>query len=333
MVNLGFLSAAHIHAKGFLENIAALDTCQVVSLWDDVVDRGQRYADEYNTEYEGDLAKITSRQDIDGFIICSENTRHLPLLEAAIATGKPIFCEKPFTTKVDEAQQALELIRQHKAKVHMGYFQPFDGIMQGVIKTLAEGRLGTITQMRFRNAHHAAYGHWFDSDDLSWFYDPSLSGGGAFMDMGAHAAHLVRTIFGPVESVVARIDNVSGIYSEVDDSGTAMLRFASGVLGTIEASWVQTGGIGGLEVTGSEGTLYNDPQQGYIITAPGKEAVAVETGVAKPTRVDRLVAVIDGSFNDEELASDLQCAADAVGIIEAAYRSSEENSWVDVTIV
>jgi len=333
MVNLAFLSAAHIHSKGFLNTIAELETCQVVALWDDMPERGQRYAAEYSTHYSQDLEAVISREDVDGFIICAENTRHLPLLKAAIPTGKPIFCEKPFTTQVDEARQAMSLIRQHGAKVHMGYFQPFDGVMQGLIKVLEKGLLGTITQVRFRNAHHAAYGRWFDSEDLAWFYDPTLAGGGAFMDMGAHAAHLVRTMLGPVEAVSATIDNVSGIYPNVDDRGTALLRFASGVLGTIEASWVQTGGPGGLEITGSEGTLYNDPQQGYIIAAPGKDPVPVKAAAPRPTRVDRLLAVIDGSFSDEELANDLQCAADAVAIIEASYQSSQQGAWVDVASV
>jgi predicted dehydrogenase len=34
--------------------------------------------------------------------ICAENTRHVPLLKAAIPAGKPIFCEKPFTATAAE---------------------------------------------------------------------------------------------------------------------------------------------------------------------------------------------------------------------------------------
>lgn len=333
MINLALLSAAHIHTRGFLEEIAGRDDCQLVGLWDDMVERGKRYVDQYGGEYSDDLEGVVKREDVDGFIICAENTRHLPLLEAAIPVGKPIFCEKPFTAATVDAGKALKLIRQHGTIVHMGYFQPFSEVMQGIARVVADGELGNITHARFRNAHHAAYGRWFDSDDLAWFYDPDLAGGGAFMDMGAHAVHLLRTLLGPVSKVSASIGNASGIYSQVDDHGIALFRFASGVLGTVEASWVQTGGIGGLELTGSEATLYNDPQSGYAITAPGEDAKTVEKGKAKPTRVERLLAAIEGKITREELDADLQCAVDAVAIVEACYESNRIGSWVEVPTV
>jgi predicted dehydrogenase len=240
--NIALLSAAHIHTRGFLEEISRRDDCQLLALWDDMPDRGKRYADEHGGEFSADLAAVIGRDEVDGFIICAENTRHLPLLEAAIPTGKPVFCEKPFTTSTADAKRAMELVREHGTIVHMGYFQPFTDVMQGIKKVIDDGTLGKITHARFRNAHHAAYGRWFDSEDLAWFHDPELSGGGAFMDMGAHAVHLMRAFLGPVEKVCATIGNAAGIYPDVDDNGTALFRFKSGALGVVEASWVQTGG-------------------------------------------------------------------------------------------
>jgi predicted dehydrogenase len=330
LTNIALLSAAHIHTRGFLQEISERDDCSLVALWDDVADRGKRYAEEYGAEFNNDLAAVVSRDDVDGFIICAENTRHLPLLQAAIPVGKPIFCEKPFTTSAADAADALALIQQHDTIVHMGYFQPFAGVMQGVKRVIDSGGLGEITHARFRNAHHAAYGRWFDSEDLAWFSNPDLAGGGAFMDMGAHAVHLLRSFIGQVDSVCASIGNASGIYSTVDDHGIALFRFANGVLGTVEASWVQTGGIGGLEVTGKDGTLFNHPQLGYVIAAPGKDPQPVEEAEPRPTRVERLLASIRGEISREELNDDLQCAADAVAIIEACYASSASGGWVDV---
>ena len=333
MVNLALLSAAHTHTKGFLKTIAEKDDCRLVALWDDMADRGQRYAAENNADYSGDLDAVIARDDVDGFIICAENTRHLPLLKAAIPAGKPIFCEKPFTTTAKDAAEALKLVRQHHTIVHMGYFQPFSAAMQGVIGHVASGTLGKITHARYRNAHHAAYGHWFDSPDLRWFADPDLAGGGAFMDMGTHAVHLLRTLLGPVDKVFAVISNKSGIYSDVDDNGVALFQFKGGCLATVEASWVQTGGLSGLEITGSQGTLFNHPQHGYVTGAPGKDAQPVLKGEDKPTRVDRLIAAVNGNLSAKEFDQDLQCAADAVAIMEACYNSNKTGGWVDVPSV
>ncbi len=330
MINLALLSAAHTHTKGFLKAIAEKDNCRLVVLWDDMADRGRRFAGESGAEYSDDLAATVARDDVDGFIVCAENTRHLPLLKAAVPTRKPVFCEKPFTTTTTEAAEALALIREHGTIVHMGYFQPFTAAMQGVIAHVASGALGTITHARYRNAHHAAYGRWFDAPDVAWFTDPDLAGGGAFMDMGAHAVHLLRTLLGPVERVTAAISNASNIYPRVDDNGVALFRFKSGALGTVEASWVQTGGPGGLEITGSNATLYEHPQLGYVTAAPREDPQPVTAGEARPTRVDRLVAAIEGALPEEELEQDLACAADAVSIVEACYESNKTGDWVDV---
>ena len=93
MTNIALLSAAHIHTRGFLEEISKRDDCSLVALWDDMADRGTRYAEEYGAAFSGDLDSVVGRQDVDAFIICAENTRHLPLLKAAIPVGKPIFAK------------------------------------------------------------------------------------------------------------------------------------------------------------------------------------------------------------------------------------------------
>jgi predicted dehydrogenase len=150
------------------------------------------------------------------------------------------------------------------------------------------------------------------------------------MDMGTHAVHLLRTLLGPVTQVFATISNVSGIYSDVDDNGTALLRFENGCLGTVEASWVQRGGPKGLEITGRDGVLYEDVEQGYVTAVSRNKVVPVAAGEDKPTRIDRLIAAIEGNISAEELEADLRCAVDAVAIMEACYQSNESGTWVDV---
>ena len=132
MVNIAFLSTAHTHTKGFLSAVSKHENANLVAIWDDMESRGQGFSNEFGGEYSSDLNAVISRDDVDGFIVCVENTRHLPLLEAAIPTGKPIFCEKPFTTTTADAVKAVSLIRKHNTIVHMGYFQPFSAPMQGV---------------------------------------------------------------------------------------------------------------------------------------------------------------------------------------------------------
>lgn len=334
MSNIAFLSTAHIHTKGFLENIAkATDGRKAYAIWDDVAERGQRYATTFGSKFVGDLDALLRDPIVAGFVISAENTRHLPLLKKVLPVGKPVFCEKPLVTQIGELREVANLLRQHAGTpVHCGYFQPFSGPMQAVAKLVNGGAFGKITRVRFRNAHHAAYGHWFDSADLQWFHNPALSGGGAMMDMGTHALHLLRTLFGPVTEVWATIRNEAGIYPAVDDFGVVHLRFASGVLGTAEAAWTQTGGIGGIEIVGSEQTLWNTGKE-YVTGKPKQEPVAVPPLPARPVTVDRLVATIAGEVSADELRADLAAAMDSVAIMAAAYESSKTGQWTKVASV
>ena len=327
MIRIAMLSCGHVHTRGYCDAVAQRDDCELVAVWDDMAERGRQFAADYDAEFVAGLAETVARDDVDGFVICAENTRHLPLLAAAVPAGKPIFCEKPFTTTTADAAAAMALIREHGTKVFMGYGQPFSAGQRGILKALADGKLGKVTHARLRNSHHAAYGRWFDSPANAWFTDPALAGGGAFMDMGTHAVHALRTLLGPVDRVWARIENVSGVYPNVDDCGIAILEFACGAVGTVEASWVQTGGPGGLEITGSEGTIFSPPGEGYVLASPGKDPEPVAPGEPKPSQVARLVAVLRGELSDEELADDLACAADAVAIMEACYHSSASGTW------
>lgn len=329
-MNIAFVSAAHIHTKDFIGNVLkAKDGRKVAGIWDDDVDRGRRYAEMAGAPFVADLPALLKDSTIDGFVICAENTRHLPLLRQVLPVGKPVFCEKPLVTNVADLQEVRALQTKHETPLFCGYYQVFEGHLQAIAKMISDGIVGKVTRIRYRTAHHAAYGRWFDNPDLRWFHDPALSGGGAFMDMGTHALHLVRTLFGPVSEVWAEIGNHSGVYPTVDDFGIAQLRFASGVLGTVEAAWTQTGGIvEGLEVVGSEKTIWNTPD-GYFI-GDSKTVEKIQPLENVPTRMDRLVAIIRGEIDPAILRADLDAACDTVAIMAATYASAKKGCWVSV---
>ncbi len=332
-INLALISTAHIHTREFISNITAgTDGRRVHVIWDDLSERGQRYADDCGARFVPDLAAVLADPTVDGFIICAENTRHLPLLEHVLPVGKPVFCEKPIVTTVPEVARVRALVAKHGTTLFAGYYKPFTGALQAAAAAMAAGRLGQVTHVRYRNAHHAAYGRWFDNPDLAWFTKPELAGGGAFMDMGTHAVHLLRTLCGPVRRVWATIGNASGAYPQVDDWGIAHLDFASGVQGTVEASWVQTGGHGGLEIIGAQAAAWGG-DGGIETAAPGQPAVKLEPLPDRPRQVDRLVAAIQGRLTPAELTADLDACLDAVAIMDAAYRSAASGQWVDVATV
>ncbi len=332
MARLAFVSTAHIHARPFLEwTRDATDGRVVHAVWDDVPARGQRHAGLARARFEPDLGALLRDPAVDGFVLCAENTRHLALLEQLLPTGKPVLCEKPLATTGADARAIAALWRKNPATLLCGYFLPFTAELQAVGGMVARREFGRITQVRIRNSHGGAYARLFDSADLRWFTEPGLAGGGAFMDVGAHAVHLARTVFGPVTEAWAEIGNHSGIYPSCDDYGVAHLRFASGALGTIEASWTETGGENGLEIVGAEKSLWKSGSA-YVTGCHGRgEPQPLVPGEARPAQINRLVAAIRGELASEELRADLIACVDAVAIMGACYASAKTGRWVKVS--
>lgn len=331
MSRIALLSTAHVHTKSFIENmLKATDGRRVACIWDDMPSRAEPFAALAGAPFVADLDQVLADPAVDGLIILAENTRHLPLLRRALPVGKPVFCEKPLVTNPADLAELRTLLAAHPTVLFGGYFQPFMAPMQPVAEVIRSGELGEITRIRYRNAHHAAYARWFDNPEVAWFHNPELSGGGAFMDMGTHALHLVRTLFGPVTEAFAIIENHSAQYPTCDDVGIAHLRFANGILGTIEAGWTQTGGIGGLEVVGSKKTLWNTAE-GYVVGGPGGQPEPIAPAAAnRPNRVDRLVAILRGEIPAEELRADLEASLDAVAMMSACYAAADRGAWVKV---
>ena len=330
MPKIAVVSVAHIHSKSFCKDI-----CQLTSaghphvIWDENPERGAKYAAEFGCPFEPDLGKVLADSAIEGFAVCAENTRHLPLLRQVLPVGKPTLCEKPLATTTAEADEIEALAARHGTPLISGYFQPFFAHNRGVMKLIADGELGTVTHLNFRNAHNAAYGRWFDSPDLAWFTEPSLSGGGALLDMGTHAVHLLRHIGGPVAEVWCTTANLSGVYPKVDDYGVIEMRFASGVIGRVEAGWVFTGAPGGLEVIGSKRCVFES--DGMKVRGPNEPAAPVPDADARPDRIRRLIALVKGELSAEEVAADLAACLDAVRIMAAAYASAASGgTWTKV---
>ncbi|MBI5834911.1 MAG: Gfo/Idh/MocA family oxidoreductase [Armatimonadetes bacterium] len=332
-MKLALLSGAHVHTPGYLKTIRERDDLELAVVWDDMPSRGQEIAESMGCPFQADLAQALATAGLDIAVICADNASHRPLVEAAAAAGLDIFCEKPLALTVADADAMLAAVQSSGVKCVIGFFQPYPGAAIAARRFLAEGGLGELTHVGYRNAHHAAYGHWFDSPSHQWFVDKSKSGGGAFCDMGAHAMHFARLFFGPVSTVMADISNKSAEYPTVDDHGVALLQFASGATGILVASWVHTGGPGGLEVVGSKGRLRlegNTCRVTPFIDGRGGETYELTPADGQSSSLQRLFDLRDGKLDADEAAYDLLCARDAVAISVAAYESAATGQRVAV---
>lgn len=212
----------------------------------------------------GDWRDVIRDPEIDLVDITTPNALHKEMALAAIEAGKAVYCEKPLAPTATDARDLAEAAENAGLPTFVGFNYLRNPMTRLARDLVSSGEIGE--PWNFRGIHAEDY----MSDPgvpWSWRLDPA-GGAGAVADLGSHIIAMARFVVGPIEELVADIDTViperaitrGGAPArpvEVDDQARALVRFANGAAGTIEASWVSTGRKMHLafELTGSKGSI------------------------------------------------------------------------------
>src|SRR5271155_2445390 len=145
---------------------------------------------------------------------------------AAIAAGKHVLCEKPFTANAAEAREVAELAAKSDRVVMEAFHYRYHPCASRVEEIIASGELGKLERVE---AHWCFWMPKFS--DIRYNY--SLAGG-ALMDLGCYAVDMVRRFGGSTPEVVSAQAKLRS--PEIDRAMTAQLRFAGGHTGRIHCS-------------------------------------------------------------------------------------------------
>ena len=208
--------------------------------------------------------EIFADPGIEAVLICSSTGTHADLIVQAARAGKHIFCEKPIDLSLAKIDRALAAVEEAGVKLQVGFNRRFDASFARVRKAVASGEIGTPQLL-----------HIISRDPAP----PSLSyiktSGGIFLDMTIHDFDMARFLIGDeVEEVYTaagvRVDPEIGKAGDLD-TAVIVLRFRSGVIGTIDNSRKAVYGYDQrVEILGSDGAISTDncyPNQAVISTA------------------------------------------------------------------
>jgi predicted dehydrogenase len=198
----------------------------------------------------------------------------------------------------------------------------------------------------------------------TWRLDPE-GGAGAVADLGSHIVSLARYVVGDIEAVAADLTTrvtertaADGTRRrvEVDDEARALIRFANGATGTLEASWIATGRkmYLGFELTGSRGSISLNMERMNELRLfvkggrPGREGyVQIPAGPAHPDyapfcpapghqlgfneiKAIELKAIAEALAGGPPFQPDFREAAMVQATVDAILRSGRERRWVEV---
>jgi predicted dehydrogenase len=246
-------------------------------------ERAQAAAERFNipnvvTDYE----EMIRMDGLDAVSVVTPVSLHHPVTMAALAAGKHVICEKPFTTNQSLAREMWQEAQRRNVTAMIGHEFRFSSARMRVKELLDEGYIGTpkfafvkllLGQTAPRQVRPFVPGR-----------EVADQGAGFLWGLGSHYIDGLRHWFGEVVSASGQLvtqyperavrDSNEIVLVDIDDSFVFTLEFASGVWATMTASNAAAFGSGAsIEVFGSEGTLVtpqrgvNPPSHGRILAA------------------------------------------------------------------
>ena len=195
--------------------------------------------------YEEMLEAEGKREDkIDFVVIVTPNKHHHAIAKAALENNIHVVCDKPVTTKSEEACELAELSRNRDLFFCVTYTYTGYPIIKHIRDIIAQGILGDI---RFINGEYPQ--DWLATKleetgqkQAAWRTDPSLAGeSNCVGDIGSHIENMVSYLTGlKIEALCARLDSI--IPSRpLDDNASIMLEYSNGAKGLYWSSQIAVG--------------------------------------------------------------------------------------------
>jgi predicted dehydrogenase len=285
MIGTGFMGKAHAIAYSVMP---LLLECPLRTVRKVVVDVNDALAcgaaDRLDfAEHSTDWRSVVERDDIDIVDICTPNESHAEIAVAAARAGKHILCEKPLARNVTEAQMMVDAVAKAGVTHMVAYNYRHTPAVMMAKRLIDQGRVGEILTFR---GHYMQDWSADPNTPLSWRFSEKRAGSGALGDIGTHIIDMARYLLGEFEQVNAIVKTFvgerplqTGAFDklaaankdstgpkgkvDVDDAFMTMIRFTSGVVGSIESSRNAYGRHNwlGFEVQGTNGTIVFDYQR------------------------------------------------------------------------
>ena len=329
---IALVGCAHIHTPGFIDQINRREEVTCKYVYDHETARAEKRVGDIKTKptVEKDLARIFDDPEVTAIVVCTETDRHEAVVLPAAAAKKALFVEKPLGIGSRDAYAMADAIEAAGVLYQTGYFARGDVNNIFVKSQIDAGAFGKITRVRGSSCHGGALGRWFDTE-WRWMADPKIAGVGAFGDLGTHSLDILLWMLGGVATCTAQLDTGTGAYGDCDETGEGLLRFASGVIGTLAAAWDDVANPVGLLVSGTEGhaAVINGKmyfQSKHVEGADGKEPY-VHLPSAIPAGLTSFLNAIIGQ-RDAILVGARE-AAYRSAVMEAMYIGARENRWVE----
>ena len=200
------------------------------------------------------LDDIVNDASVSAALVVTPPYTHLDIATQLARAGKHVLVEKPLDVSLARAQALVDLCEQQGVKLAVMLQHRMRDASVAAARLVAGGTLGTLIST-------ATSIRWWRPQ--SYYDEPgrgtlARDGGGVLMTQAIHTLDLLLHLTGLPEQVTAQATTSPVHRMECEDTVTAVLRYANGALGTIDATTAAYPGYPeriALNFTGGTATL------------------------------------------------------------------------------
>jgi predicted dehydrogenase len=321
-LQIGVLGAARIAPTALIRPARAVDDVAVVAVAARDPARAAAFAGKHGIPVVHDsYAALVDDPELDAAYIPLPNGLHAEWTLRALAAGKHVLCEKPFTANAAEARRVADAAAGSDRVVMEAFHYRYHPLITRVVDLLAAGTVGEIQRVEARMCFPLPR-----FDDIRYRYDLA---GGAQMDAGCYAVHCLRTL-GPGEPrVVAARARLHGDDSDqaIDRAMTALYRFPNGATGKTVASLWSSDVLGiSCKVVGERGSLsvlnYVAPHVYHRLSVRTPERRWHERVPGEATYTHQMRAFADAALRGRPVLTPPSDSVATMTIIDDIYRAA-----------
>lgn len=261
--------------------------------------------------------------EVEAVVLATPHSLHTAQIEAAVAAGKHIFCEKPLALTKAEAERSVALCRDAELVLGMGHERRFEPPVAEMLAMADAGTLGRIHQIEANFSHDK----FLTLDRGNWRLKADQAPAGGMTATGIHLLDLSVRLLGAAESVLCICEQLSSDLPQ-GDTVAAYVKFKGGGTSYVSASLANPF-MSRFTVYGSGGWIdirdkaHVEAPDGWIVTSAmkGGPIVTTEVGKAEPVK-DNLVAFARAVRGKAAYPITTDHLVNNIALLEAVFRSA-----------
>lgn len=169
------------------------DTVQVVGIYDLIPERTRHMLDKFcdgKGKTYTSLNEAVTDPEVSAVFICTPDWVHVESVEAALAAGRHVFCEKPLATTLEDCDEIIEASRASKGIFYLGMNLRHAPVYEKSYELIQQGRVGKITTIEANEHYYGGKSYFRRWNRLRKF------GGGLWVTKACHDFDLLNWLSG-----------------------------------------------------------------------------------------------------------------------------------------